>query len=71
MDIWVVIKERYVIVSFLIVLFLLSLFSLVAIKKSRLAISKKMATMQIIFFVFLIIVSLLGLLFTISFGYNS
>jgi len=71
MDLWIIIKERYVFISIFIIILLLSFFFLVSIWKNRFNIPKTLTSLTIIFCVFLIILSLFLLIFIISFGYNS
>ncbi|MET3655160.1 membrane-associated HD superfamily phosphohydrolase [Sporosarcina psychrophila] len=71
MDLWIIIKERYVFTSIFIIILLLSFFFLVSIWKNRFNIPKTLTLLTIIFCVFLIILSLFLLIFIISFGYNS
>lgn len=71
MDLWIIIKERYVFISIFIIILLLSFFFLVSIWKNRFNIPKTLTLLTIIFCVFLIILSLFLLIFIISFGYNS
>lgn len=71
MDLWIIIKERYIFISIFIIILLLSFFFLVSIWKNRFNIPKTLTLLTIIFCVFLIILSLFLLIFIISFGYNS
>ncbi len=71
MDIWMMVKERYMIVSFFVLLFLFSLFLLVALWKIR----RNIPIILKILFSVIILVLTIGLLymiiFSLFFGCNS
>lgn len=71
MDLWLIIKQRYLFLSIFIIMILLSLFLLGAIWKSRSNIPKALAILTIIICAILIILSLFSFILIISFGYNS
>jgi len=71
MDLWIIIKQRYVFIFIFIFIILASLFLLGSIWKNRFNIPKTIIGLTIIICVFLITLSLFSLVFIISFGYNS
>lgn len=70
MDLWIIIKQRYILISICIIIILLSLFLLGCIWKNRFNIPKMLTALTIIICGILIILSLFSLVFIISFGYN-
>jgi hypothetical protein len=70
MDLWMIIKQRYIFISIFIIIMLVSSFLLGCIWKNRLNIPKTLTALTIIICVFLIVLSLFLLVFIISFGYN-
>ena len=71
MDLWFIIKQRYIVISIFILIILASLFLLISVWKIRFNIPKTLTTITVITCLFLIILSLFSLVFVISFGYNS
>lgn len=71
MDLWIIIKQRYLLISIFILIILASLFLLISVWKNRFNISKTLTTITVITCLLLIILSLIALVFVISFGYNS
>ena len=71
MDLWFVIKERYVLLSILLIILLVSLFLLLAIWKNRSDIPKSLIAIITTICTIIIVLAILALLFVVSFGYNS
>lgn len=71
MDLWIIIKQRYLIISIFILIILVSIFLLISVWKNRFNIPKTLTTITVIICLILIILSLFSLVFVISFGYNS
>lgn len=71
MDLWFMIKERYMLVSILLIFIFLSLFLLLAIWKKRSDISRTLTVIITAICIIIIILSIFALLFAVSFGYNS
>lgn len=71
MDFWFLLKERYVFVSIIVILFLVSLFLLLAVWKNRSRLAKVLLTMVTIVSILTVVFSLYAFIFVISFGYNS
>ncbi len=63
MDLWIIIKQRYVLISIFIIIILSILFLLGCIWKSRFNIPKTLTVLTIVICGFLIILSLLSLIF--------
>lgn len=71
MDFWFMFKERYVLLSFIIIFILVSLFLLLATWKKRSDMPKSLITIITIICMIIIVLSMFALLFAVSFGYNS
>lgn len=71
MDLWLMIKERYALLSVFIVIILGSLFLLLAIRKIRSEIPKSLIIMVTVISSVIIVLSILALIFMLSFGYNA
>lgn len=71
MDLWIIIKQRYLLISIFILIILASVFLLISVWKNRFNIPKTLTTITLIICLILIILSLFSLVFVISFGYNS
>lgn len=71
MDLWFIIKERYMLLSVLLIITIVSLFLLLAIWKNRSEVPKSLTVIITVICMGIIILSLLALVFAISFGYNS
>ena len=71
MDLWIIIKQRYLLISIFILIILASLFLLISVWKNRFNIPKTLTIITVIICLLLIILSLFSLVFVISFGYNS
>ncbi len=71
MDLWFMIKERSTFLSFFLIIILLSVFLLVATWKNRTNIPKNLIAIITLISTIFIVVSLIAMIFIISFGYNS
>lgn len=71
MDLWFIIKERYMLLSVLLIITFVSLFLLLAIWKNRSEVPRSLTVIITVICMGIIILSLLALVFAISFGYNS
>ena len=71
MDLWFIIKERYMLLSVLLIITIVSLFLLLAIWKNRSEVPRSLTVIITVICMGIIILSLLVLVFAISFGYNS
>lgn len=71
MDLWYVIKERYILLSILMIILLASLILMFTTWKNRSSMPKSLVGMVIVLSVFIFGLSLAALIFAISFGYNS
>ena len=71
MDLWVVVKERYMLLSIFIMIILASLILVYASWKNRSNIPKSLTVVIIVLCTLLICLSLVALVYAISFGYNS
>ncbi|MDW0110594.1 hypothetical protein [Sporosarcina aquimarina] len=71
MDLWFIIKERYMLLSVLLIITFVSLFLLLAIWKNRSEVPRSLTVIITVICMGIIILSLLALVFAISFGYNT
>jgi len=71
MDLWFMIKERAPFLSFFLFIILLSVFLLVSTWKNRTNIPKSLTAIITFISIILVVASLIAMIFTISFGYNS
>lgn len=71
MDIAFIMSQRYVLLSFFVIVMLTGVFLLIAIWKIRSSLSQPALIIMIVFCLLLIIASMLPIIFIISFGYNS
>ncbi|MFJ7935573.1 hypothetical protein [Sporosarcina sp. NPDC096371] len=71
MDVWFMIKERYMLLSIFIFLILVSLFLLLATWKKRSDMPKSLTVIITIICAIIITLSIFALVFAVSFGYNS
>ena len=71
MDLWFVLKERYVLLSIFLIIIFVNLFLLLAIWKKRSDMPKSLIVLIIIICTIIIILSIFALVFAVSFGYNS
>lgn len=71
MDLWVVVKERYMFLSILIIIILASLILVYATWKNRSNMPKSLTGVIIVLCALIIGLSLVALVFAISFGFNS
>ena len=71
MDLWLMIKERYVLLSIFLIIIFVSLFLLLAIWKNRPDMPKSLTVMITIICTVIIALSIFALVFAVSFGYNS
>ncbi|MER1987702.1 MAG: hypothetical protein ABS948_17645 [Solibacillus sp.] len=71
MDLWVLFIERYMFLSFFIILLLISLFLLFATWKKHAELPKSLTLTITVICTIIIALSILALIFGVSFGYNS
>src|SRR5699024_1962955 len=71
MDLWYMIKERYVLLSVFLIIIFVSLLLLLATWKMRSNIPKRLTAITTTIFFIIILVSILALVFAVSFGYNA
>lgn len=71
MDLWMIMRERYLLLSLLTIIILASLFLLRGVWKNRSRLPKMLTVTTIFLYVLLIIISLFSLVFIVSFGVNS
>lgn len=71
MDLWDVVKERYMLLSIFIMILLASLILVYASWKNRSVMPKSLTAVIIVLCTLLIGLSLVALVFAVSFGYNS
>lgn len=71
MDLWVIVKERYLFLSIFIIIILASLILVSATWKSRSNMPKGLTGVIIVLGTLLIGLSLVALFLSVSFGYNS
>ncbi len=71
MDLWLIVKERYMLLSVLLIITIISLLLLCAIWKNRSEIPRSLIVLIILICIVIIVLSILALMFSISFGYNS
>lgn len=71
MDLWIVVKERYMFLSIFIIIILASLILIFATWKNRSNIPRSLIGLIIVICTLILGFSLVALMFTISFGYNS
>ncbi|RFA35920.1 hypothetical protein CAI16_06730 [Virgibacillus dokdonensis] len=71
MDFWFIIKERYIPLSFFLIIIFISLFFFLVTWKNKLNISKKLIVIITTICFVITFTSILALIFTVAFGYNS
>lgn len=71
MDLWFMIKDRYVLLSVFLIIIFVSFFLLVAIWKNRSDIPKSLTLIITIICTIIIALSIFASVFAVSFGYNS
>lgn len=71
MDLWFIIKERYMLLSVLLIIMFVSLFLLLAIWKNRSEVPRSLIVIISIICTVIIALSIFALVFAVSFGYNS
>jgi len=71
MDLWFIIKERYMLLSVLLIIMFVSLFLLLAIWKNRSDVPRSLTVIISIICTVIIALSIFALVFAVSFGYNS
>lgn len=71
MDLWFVMKERYMLLSIFLIIIVVSLFLLIAIWKTRSDMPKSLTLIITIICSIIIALSIFALVFAVSFGYNS
>lgn len=70
MDLLFMIKERYMFLSVFLIIICVSLFLLLAIWKNHFKIPKILTMLTVIICTFIIVLSILGMIFAVTFGYN-
>ena len=71
MDLWVLVKERYMLLSIFAIIILASLILMFATWKNRSNIPRSFVGVIIVLCTLILGLSLVALVFVISFGYNS
>ena len=71
MDVWFVMKERYMLLSIFLIIIVVSSFLLIAIWKTRSEMPKSLTLIITIICSIIIALSIFALVFAVSFGYNS
>lgn len=71
MDLWAVIKERYMLLSIFILIIVASLILVYATWRNRSVMPKVLTGFIFVLCTILIVISLAALVFSFSFGYNS
>ncbi|PIC77359.1 hypothetical protein CSV74_06865 [Sporosarcina sp. P19] len=71
MDVWFVIKERYMLLSIFLIILLVNMFLLIAIWKNRSDMPKSLTLVITIICSIIIVLSIFAFVFAVSFGYNS
>lgn len=71
MDLWVLFKERYMLLSIFAIIILASLILMFATWKNRSNIPRSLVGVIIVLCTLILGLSLVALIFAISFGYNS
>ncbi|PID03278.1 hypothetical protein CSV67_04565 [Sporosarcina sp. P2] len=71
MDVWFVMKERYMLLSIFLIIIVASLFLLIAIWKNRSDMPKSLTLIITIICAVIIALSIFAWVFAVSFGYNS
>ncbi|PIC98484.1 hypothetical protein CSV68_13075 [Sporosarcina sp. P29] len=71
MDVWFLIKERYMLLSIFLIIIVVSVFLLIAIWKNRTDMPKSLTLTITIICSIIIVLSVFALVFAVSFGYNS
>lgn len=71
MDVWFLIKERYMLLSIFLIIIVVSVFLLIAIWKNRTDMPKSLTLTITIICSIIIALSIFALMFAVSFGYNS
>ncbi|PIC70527.1 hypothetical protein CSV77_08580 [Sporosarcina sp. P16b] len=70
MDVWFVMKERYMLLSIFLIIIVASLFLLIAIWKNRSDMPKSLTLIITIICSVIIALSIFAWVFAVSFGYN-
>lgn len=71
MDLLYMAKERYIFISIFTIMILLSLLMLFAIWKNRSYLSKSLLALVTVISMIIIVLSIVALIFILSFGYNT
>ena len=71
MDLWFIIKERYMLLSVLLIIMFVSLFLLLAIWKNRSDVPRSLTVIISVICMVIFALSIFALVFSVSFGYNS
>lgn len=71
MDLWSMIKERYVLLSIFLIIILVCLFLLLATWKKHSDMPKSLTVIITTICTVIIVLSIFALVFAVSFGYNS
>jgi hypothetical protein len=71
MDLWFIIKERYVLLSIILIIIFISLFFLIVTWKKHSNVPKGLLVVITTICFVIILLSILALAFAVSFGYNS
>ncbi|WP_147300784.1 hypothetical protein [Sporosarcina sp. BI001-red] len=71
MDLWLMMKDRSMVLSFFIIFILLSLFLLVAARKKRSEMPKTLTVLITVVGTIIIVLSLCAIVIAGTFGYNS
>ncbi|PIC68260.1 hypothetical protein CSV71_04970 [Sporosarcina sp. P21c] len=71
MDVWFIMKERYMLLSIFLIIIVVSLFLLIAIWKTRSDMPKSLTLIITIICSIIIALSIFALVFAVLFGYNS
>lgn len=71
MGLWFIIKERYMLLSVLLIIMFVSFFLLLAIWKNRSDVPRSLTVIISIICTVIIALSIFALVFAVSFGYNS
>ena len=71
MDVWFLIKERYMLLSIFLIIIVVNVFLLIAIWKNRTDMPKSLILIITIICSIIIVLSVFALVFAVSFGYNS
>lgn len=71
MDLWFVIKERYILLSVLLIIIFASLFLLFTIWRNQSDIPKSLTVIITIICIGIIVLSIFAFVFSLSFGFNA